>query len=88
MIKKTGVPTRKIIIGVASYSRSFKGCYGPDYFYTMNRLNLEAKKGIYTDTAGYVANGKIDEISEDKSYIIKHYVDSSSYSNILIYGDN
>jgi GH18 family chitinase len=56
MITKAGVDPNKVIIGVASYGRSFKmaqkGCDGPDCLFTGDRLNSNAAKGICTNTAG------------------------------------
>ncbi|KAF4439699.1 glycosylhydrolase family 18-6 [Fusarium austroafricanum] len=91
MITKAGVPSNKVIVGVTSYGRSFKmaqaGCYGPDCFYTGSKMQSEAKKGKCTDTAGYIADAEIDEILKDKSRVVKHFVDSTSHSDILIYDD-
>ncbi|KAI8692013.1 hypothetical protein NCS56_00195800 [Fusarium sp. Ph1] len=89
MITKAGVPSNKVIVGVTSFSRSFKmagaGCYGPECLYTGERLNSDAKKGKCTDTAGYIANTEIGDILKDTSRVVKHFVDSTSNSDILIY---
>jgi GH18 family chitinase/LysM repeat protein len=91
MITKAGVPSHKVIVGVTSYGRSFKmaeaGCYGPDCFYTGNKLESGAKKGKCTGTAGYIADAEIDEILKDKSRVVEHYVDTTSHSDVLIYDD-
>ncbi|KAI6754849.1 hypothetical protein HG530_012601 [Fusarium avenaceum] len=91
MITKAGVPSNKVIVGVTSYGRSFKlaspGCYGPDCFYTGSKIHSDAKKGKCTGQAGYIADAEIDEILKDKSRVVKHYVDSTSHSDILIYDD-
>ncbi|KAE8152020.1 chitinase [Aspergillus avenaceus] len=56
MITKAGVPGKKVIVGVASYGRSFKmseaGCWGPDCTFVGDRFNSKAKKGKCTGTAG------------------------------------
>jgi hypothetical protein len=91
MITKAGVPSNKVIVGVTSYGRSFKmasaGCYGPDCFYTGSKIHSDAKEGKCTGQAGYIADAEIDEILKDKSRVVKHYVDSTSHSDILIYDD-
>ncbi|KAH7239549.1 hypothetical protein BKA59DRAFT_495902 [Fusarium tricinctum] len=63
------------------------GCYGPDCFYTGSKIYSDAKEGKCTGQAGYIADAEIDEILKDKSRVIKHYVDSTSHSDILIYDD-
>ena len=91
MITKAGVPSNKVIVGVTSYGRSFKmasaGCYGPNCFYTGNKLQSEAKEGKCTGQAGYIADAEIDDILKDKSRVVKHFVDSTSHSDILVYDD-
>jgi GH18 family chitinase len=87
MITKAGVPGNKVIVGVTSYGRSFKmaeaGCYGPNCFYTGDRLNSNAKKGKCTGTAGYIA----EILGNPKRAVTQHYLDSSSNSDILVYDD-
>ncbi|THC88729.1 hypothetical protein EYZ11_011829 [Aspergillus tanneri] len=89
MITKAGVPGRKVIVGVTSYGRSFKmaeaGCWGPDCIFTGDRLNSNAKKGKCTGTAGYIADAEIAEILNKPGRVVKHFVDSSSNSDILVY---
>ncbi|EYB33358.1 hypothetical protein FG05_10561 [Fusarium graminearum] len=89
MITKAGVPSNKVIVGVTSYGRSFKmasaGCYGPDCFYTGSKIHSDAKEGKCTGQAGYIADAEIAEILKDKSRVVKHFVDSTSHSDILVY---
>ncbi|KAL4811649.1 glycoside hydrolase superfamily [Aspergillus spinulosporus] len=91
MITKAGVPGKKVVVGVTSYGRSFKmaqaGCYGPDCTFTGDRLNSNAKKGRCTGTAGYIADAEIAEILADESRVVRHFVDSSSNSDILVYDE-
>ncbi|THC87759.1 hypothetical protein EYZ11_012794 [Aspergillus tanneri] len=91
MITKAGVPGEKVIVGVTSYGRSFKmaeaGCYGPNCLFTGDRLNSNAKKGKCTGTVGYIADAEIAEILNEPGRVVKHFVDSSSNSNILVYDD-
>jgi hypothetical protein len=92
MITKAGVPGRKVVVGVTSYGRSFDmvqpGCWGPNCFFTGDRLNSNAKKGVCTDTSGYVADAEIADIMQDSGRIVTSYLDSSSHSDILVYDDN
>jgi chitinase len=57
MITKAGVPASKVIIGIASYGRSFrmadKSCTGPQCLFTGSYSVSEAEPGPCTDTAGY-----------------------------------
>ncbi|KAH8430877.1 uncharacterized protein LDX57_008541 [Aspergillus melleus] len=87
MITKAGVSSRKIIVGLASYGRSFKmtkaGCTGP-----MCRFvgpDSGAAKGKCTDTAGYIADAEIYRIL-DEDDTAETFYDNSSDSNILVYG--
>ncbi|KAH6617548.1 hypothetical protein F5144DRAFT_660933 [Chaetomium tenue] len=92
MITKAGVPGRKVVVGVTSYGRSFDmvqpGCWGPNCFFTGDRLTSNAKKGVCTGTAGYLADAEIAEIMQDPGRIVTSYLDSSSHSNILVYDNN
>ncbi|KAM0542839.1 hypothetical protein ACHAPJ_012619 [Fusarium lateritium] len=89
MFTKVGVPSNKVILGVTSFGRSYKmtgaGCNGPDYFYNGDKLESPAKKGKCTGTGGYIADAEIKEILKEKSCVTKHYVDTTSHSDILIY---
>ncbi|KAJ3499458.1 hypothetical protein NLG97_g299 [Lecanicillium saksenae] len=92
MITKAGVDSRKIVVGVSSYGRSFRmqdpSCSGPMCKYTGTRTHSEAYKGECTKTSGYISNGEMNEIIEYPSFsILKHYYDKDSDSNILVYGD-
>ncbi|KAL4789112.1 chitinase [Aspergillus venezuelensis] len=88
---QAGVPGTKVVVGVTSYGRSFKmaqaGCDGPGCTFTGDRLNSNAMKGRCTGTAGYIADAEIAEILEDSSRVTRHFVDSSSHSDILVYDE-
>ncbi|KAL6233081.1 hypothetical protein BDW75DRAFT_252210 [Aspergillus navahoensis] len=103
MITKAGVPSERVVVGVASYGRSFAmaevGCHGPECLYTGSRANSDATKGPCTGTAGYLANAEINEIISGSpsglttrdtvsSRVTAHYLDEDSDSNILVYDDN
>jgi GH18 family chitinase len=87
MITKAGVPSNKIIVGLASYGRSFKmieaGCTGPMCKYV--GPDSAAAKGECTNTAGYIADAEIYRIL-DEDATAETYYDNSSDSNILVYG--
>ncbi|OAA59939.1 Glycoside hydrolase, subgroup, catalytic core [Cordyceps fumosorosea ARSEF 2679] len=92
LITKAGVESRKIVVGVSSYGRSFRmqdpSCSGPLCFYTGTRDHSEAYKGRCTVTSGYISNAEMAEIVELQSYsTVKQYYDKDSDSNVLEYGD-
>jgi chitinase len=72
MITKTGVPGPKIVAGVASYGRSFgmvdPNCPGPNCHFT--GPGSGARKGMCTQTAGYIANAEI-----------RRWIDHGQYGN-------
>ncbi|KAK3398714.1 hypothetical protein B0T20DRAFT_411850 [Sordaria brevicollis] len=97
MITKAGVPGKKVVVGVASYGRSFEmaqpGCWGPNCLFTGDRVNSNAKKGVCTGTAGYLADAEINEIisgtgSKRSGRVVTSFVDASSNSDILVYDNN
>lgn len=87
MITKAQVQTKKLMVGVSSYGRSFEmaepGCTGPTCKYTGNG----ASKGRCTDTSGYLANAEINEILDNNDNSAHSY-DEKSDSDILVYNDN
>jgi hypothetical protein len=91
MVTKAGVPGEKVVVGVTSYGRSFKmaaaGCWGPNCLFTGDRLNSNAKKGVCTGTAGYIADAEIAEILANPGRVVRSFVDPSSNSDILVYDD-
>lgn len=86
MITKAGVPSKKVIVGVSSYGRSFKmteaGCTGPMCKY--EGPESAATPGKCTDTAGYISDAEIYRILDQERSARKIY-DRGSDSNILIY---
>ena len=95
---KAGVPANKVFIGVSSYGRSFKmanpKCKGPMCTYLGARNASPARKGACTDTAGYIADGEInqyrkiyaDQNSDDYKFTEAYY-DKDSDSDIFIWDD-
>jgi hypothetical protein len=86
MITKAGMPPNKVVVGMASYGRSFKmtkaGCSGPMCTYTGPESG--ALKGRCTGTAGYLALAEINEII-DTNPDHQRTFDDLSYSDILVY---
>ncbi|KAJ5159039.1 uncharacterized protein N7500_008690 [Penicillium coprophilum] len=90
MITKAGVSTNKIFVGESSYGRSFKmsekGCTGPDCKFEGTRYDSKAKKGVCTDTAGYISNAEIGRI-KNLNPNVKTWHDGDSNSDIMVYDD-
>ncbi|KAF7337318.1 Glycoside hydrolase family 18 protein [Mycena sanguinolenta] len=85
MITKAGVHSNKLIVGVASYGRSFQmttaGCTGP--LCTFTGPSSGATPGPCTQTAGYIANAEINQIIAGGG--VQTFHDDSSDSDILVY---
>lgn len=67
MLTKAGVPSNKILLGLASYSRSLRmskhDCTRPMCTYTGSNTKSNAYKGRCTNTAGYISHTEIREIT-------------------------
>ncbi|KAK8121914.1 glycosylhydrolase family 18-6 [Apiospora sp. TS-2023a] len=97
MVTKAGVDKKKIMVGTASYGRSFHmaqaGCYGPDCYYTGTSSKSDATPGLCTNTAGILADTEIlDILTTPKNpgklavlYDASPMSDASSMSDILVY---
>ncbi|KAJ5519173.1 Peptidoglycan-binding Lysin subgroup [Penicillium expansum] len=90
LITKAGVDSGKVVVGVSSYGRSFRmvdaDCDGPMCKFTGTRLHSNAEKADCTDTAGYISNAEINQLLDhNSSRVNKHYVDTHSNSNIMVY---
>jgi chitinase len=88
MVTKAGVPNTQVVVGVASYGRSFKmteaGCWTEMCTYT--GPDSGALPGECTETGGYIANAELDTIIADNP-TSEVYWDSDAFSNILVYND-
>ena len=88
MITKAGVASNKVVVGVASYGRSFKmaeaGCDGPMCKFTGSAGESDAYPGRCTNTAGYISNAEIGEIIESGNVNKKW---TSAGSDILVFND-
>jgi GH18 family chitinase len=88
MITKAGAPSDKVVVGVASYGRSFKmeqaGCDGVDCKFTGDNRTSYALPGRCTGTAGYISNAEINEIIAT-GRVNRQWEDD--YSNFLVYND-
>ncbi|PVI08686.1 glycoside hydrolase family 18 protein [Periconia macrospinosa] len=88
MITKAGADSGKVVVGVASYGRSFKmeqsGCDSEDCKFTGSPRVSNAYKGRCTDTGGYISNAEIQEIIS-RGNVQKKYTKEGS--NILVFND-
>jgi GH18 family chitinase len=85
LITHAGVPSNKVLLGLAKYGRSFQQvdptCYGPTCKFT--GPDSGATPGRCTNTSGYIALSEIKDIINTQT-IRKTYVDAKS--QILLYG--
>ncbi|KAK4465311.1 glycoside hydrolase, subgroup, catalytic core [Cladorrhinum samala] len=88
MITKAGMPSNKVVVGLASYGRTFKmaqaGCTGPTCQFTGTATQSEAAPGRCTRTRGYLANAEINEIIAAGGKIQQW---STAFENYLVYND-
>jgi GH18 family chitinase len=86
-ITKAGLQASKIVVGLASYGRSFElavpGCSELSCQFTSN----DAKLGRCTQSAGILALGEINEIIGLNQPGTKHWYDVPSDSKIMIYNN-
>ena len=93
MLTKAGVSSTKIIVGIASYGRSFRmadsSCSGPMCKLLGDSRHSQAYPGTCTGTPGYIGNAEINAIIKDHgSYsIVRTGTDLIADSNVLMYGN-
>lgn len=63
---------------------SEKGCTGPDCNFEGTRYDSKAKKGVCTDTAGYISNAELGRI-KSLNPNVKAWHDGDSNSDIMVY---
>jgi hypothetical protein len=85
MITKAGVPSSQVMVGAASYGRSFTmttgGCTTEDCTWTAG-----GDAAPCTDTVGYISNAEINQIISENTTATQLYDDESD-TNILVYND-
>ncbi|KAL6886435.1 glycoside hydrolase superfamily [Trichoderma longibrachiatum] len=86
MITKAGVEARQVVVGVASYGRSFKmndpKCTGP--MCTFSGPQSLAAPGGCTNSSGYISNAEISDIMEDKkAFPVQAWYDEETDSDYL-----
>ncbi|KAH7400548.1 chitinase [Phaeosphaeria sp. MPI-PUGE-AT-0046c] len=91
MITKAGVPSYKVVVGIASYGRSFKmakdGCTGEMCRFTGSRTESNAFPGPCTDTSGYISAAEIREILWNRELLgVKEWSDDTD-TDYLVYQD-
>lgn len=89
MVTKAGVPTSKLLLGVSTYGRSFKmstkGCTGPTCTFLGGKTS-PAKKGVCTETGGYISNAEINDLI-NQGRADKVWYDKTTKSNFMVYDD-
>ncbi|KXN64860.1 glycoside hydrolase family 18 protein, partial [Conidiobolus coronatus NRRL 28638] len=96
VITKAGAESRKIMLGLGLYGRSFQpadiNCWTPDCKFTGTREQSNASPGRCTGTSGYISNAEISEIVSGKfsgtSIVMGPRYDQESDSYILTYTVN
>lgn len=83
------MPNNKILVGEASYGRSFRmaedGCWGPMCDFTGSRTQSNANPGRCTKTSGYLAFAEINEIVKRADGTTQVIYDPTSMAHVLLY---
>ncbi|KAI3341076.1 glycoside hydrolase superfamily [Ustulina deusta] len=87
-ITKAGVSSKKIVVGISSYGRSFKmtdpSCSGSSCTFGGTNTNSTAKPGECTQTRGYLSNAEINRIIAAQPDS-KHWYDNEVDADFLVY---
>ena len=96
MVTKAGARANQVMLGVASYGRSFgmkdSACTGPTCEFTGSRTVSDAEKGICTDTGGYISDAELRSLvyaeEFDEGGVVTTWFDEKSESDILTWNGN
>ncbi|KAJ3496240.1 hypothetical protein NLG97_g2808 [Lecanicillium saksenae] len=92
VITKAGVANNKIVVGEASYGRSFHmavpGCWGPMCEFTGTREQSDAYPGRCTGTRGYISEAEMKEIQNWGQEKIELFHDADSNTDVMIRSDD
>ena len=88
MITKAGAPSDQVVVGVASYGRSFKmeqaGCDWKNCKFIGDNRTSNAAPGRCTGTSGYISNAEIEETIA-RGRVNRQW--QTEGSNFLVYND-
>ncbi|KAI3101952.1 CAZyme family GH18 [Penicillium roqueforti] len=91
MITKAGVSPSKVVVGIASYGRSFgmedPSCTDPECLFT--GPNSTATEGDCTGTAGYISQAELAKLTTSglTRRSVATWYDDTSDSDMMTYGD-
>ncbi|KAH6876559.1 hypothetical protein B0T10DRAFT_414348 [Thelonectria olida] len=91
LITKAGVSSSKVIVGEASFGRSFNmakaDCTGPDCSFTGTAFKSDATPGRCTNISGWISDGEIAELIREQGDKVTTWYDKETGSDYLVYND-